>query len=157
MSSVKPPVLYRHTQRAPLHFLLWLVALACVAGALLAEDVVAASVALAAAALLVAALALCFQSLTVRDGGQVLVIRFGPIPLFRRTVRYAEIRSVRSGRSALIDGWGIHWMPGRGWTWNLWGRDCVDLEFEHGTLRIGTDDLEGLLAFLRERVARRDA
>ncbi len=157
MRTPSPPRRYHHKQRAPLHLLLWVIALACAAAALGAGDVVAASVGLACAALLVGALALCFQSLTIRDGGDALEIRFGPVPLFQRRVSYAEIRAVRPARSALIDGWGIHWMPGRGWTWNLWGRDCVELDLEHATLRLGTDDREGLCDFLRTRGGDRDA
>jgi hypothetical protein len=51
----------------------------------------------------------------------VLVIRFGPIPLFRRTVRYADIQKVEVGRTLILDGWGIHFSIRGGWVWNLWG------------------------------------
>lgn len=39
-----------------------------------------------------------------------------------------------------------------GWFWNIWGRDCVVLHLDQGTLRIGTDDPENLEAFLRQRI-----
>ena len=56
-----------------------------------------------------------------------LALRFGPLPVLRKTFRYADITGVEIGRTSVIDGWGIHYMPGRGWTYNLWGFNCVKL------------------------------
>lgn len=47
--------------------------------------------------LLIASLATCFHYLTVEDQGELLAIRFGPVPLFHRRVRYADIKSVQIG------------------------------------------------------------
>ena len=103
--------------------------------------------------LLIALLAPCFHHLTVVDQGDVLAIRFGPVPLFGRTVKYADIGSVEIGRTLLLDGWGIHLSIRDGWVWNLWGRACVMVHFKNGgTLRIGTDDAEKLAAFLEGKV-----
>ena len=55
-----------------------------------------------------ALLASAFHQLTVEDQGDHLAIRFGPLPLFRRKVRYAEIEKVEVGRTLILDGWGIH-------------------------------------------------
>jgi hypothetical protein len=33
----------------------------------------------------------------------------GPLPLFRRTVLYADIAGVEVGRTLIPDGWGIHY------------------------------------------------
>jgi hypothetical protein len=86
----------------------------------------------------------------------VLAIRFGPVPLFHRTVRYADIGSVEVGRTLLLDGWGIHYSVRGGWVWNLWGRTCVVVHFKDGgTLRIGTDDADDLVAYLRSRIGER--
>lgn len=52
--------------------------------------------------------------------------------------------------STLSEGWGIHFGP-RGWIWNIWGRGVVELEFDKGRLRVGTDDSEGLIELLQER------
>jgi len=104
-----------------------------------------------------ALLSFCFRTLTVRDGGDALQIRFGPIPLFQRRVPYALIDAVRPGRSTLMDGWGVHWAPGRGWTWNLWGRDCVECSCAGKTLRIGSDDCAELTRFLSGLLAERCA
>jgi len=106
-------------------------------------------------ALLFVLLALSFATLTVRDCGARLALRFGPLPLFRRSVPYASVRGVRVARSDLVDGWGIHWLPGRGWIWNIHGRDCVGLDLEGGRLRIGTSDPEGLAALVAARIGSR--
>lgn len=103
--------------------------------------------------LLMLVLAGALRHLSVEDQGNVLAVRFGPIPLFRRTVRYADIGSVEVGRTLLLDGWGIHLSIRGGWVWNLWGRTCVVVSFKDGgTLRIGTDDAENLVEFLRSKV-----
>ena len=71
----------------------------------------------------------------------MLAIRFGPVPLFRRTVRYTDIEKVEVGRTLILEGWGIHYSIRGGWVWNLWGRDCVVVHFKNGgVLRIATDD-----------------
>jgi hypothetical protein len=68
---------------------------------------------------LIALLAPAFHHLTVEDQGKVLAIRFGPVPLFRRTVRNADIESVEVGRTLFLDGWGIQYSIRGGWVWNL--------------------------------------
>ena len=74
------------------------------------------------------------------------------MPLFRRRVRYEDIRDVEIGRTVLLEGWGIHMSPRGGWVWNIWGRDCVVIHLETGTLRVGTDDDANLEALLRQRI-----
>ncbi len=98
-------------------------------------------------------LAPAFHHLTVEDQGEVLAIRFGPLLLFRRTVRYADIVKIEVGRTLLLDGWGIHLSIRGGWVWNLRGRDCVVVHFRSVTLRIGTDDAENLARFLEAKIA----
>jgi len=63
----------------------------------------------AAVGLLLALLAPAFHHLTVVDEGDRLAIRFGPLPLFRRAVRYDDIERVEVGRTLLLDGRGIHY------------------------------------------------
>ncbi len=65
---------------------------------------------------------------------------------------YNEIKSVETGRTLLLDGWGIHMSIRGGWVWNIWGRDCVVLHLKKGTLRIGTDDAENLAGFIEQRI-----
>jgi hypothetical protein len=58
---------------------------------------------------------------------------------------------VKRSRSKVVDGWGIHCVVGRGWTWNLWGFDCVELRVKGTTYRIGSDDADALARFLQSR------
>jgi hypothetical protein len=139
---------YEHTQQGHLDWILVACSLVCAAGAFFtAADPVAFYVLLSIAAACFV-LSLTFGSLTVRDEGQRLAVRYGPWPLFRTQVLYEDVTGLRRGRSRLIDGWGIHWVPGRGWTYNLWGMDCVELQLGNRTTRIGTDDPDNLATFL---------
>jgi hypothetical protein len=97
-------------------------------------------------------LAASFHHLTVEDERERLLVSFGPIRLFRRAILYEDIVSVETGRTTILDGWGIHMSSRGGWVWNLWGRDCVVLCLRKGTLRIGTDDADGLAEFLKSRL-----
>jgi len=147
----KPPD-YSHTQQAPLCLILYASALACFILAWRIDDTPGIYIG-GGVGLLIALLAPAFHHLTVEDQGDGLVIRFGPVRLFRRTVRYADIESVEVGRTLLLDGWGIHQSIRGGWVWNLWGRACVVVRFKKGgTLRIGTDDAENLAGFLEGKV-----
>ena len=94
--------------------------------------------------------------LIVEDQGDDLAIRFGPVPVFRKRIRYDDILEAEKGRTSFLDGWGIHWNPWGGWVWNIWGYDCVALRLKRGTFRVGTDDAENLLNFLQERLAERN-
>lgn len=86
--------------------------------------------------------------LTVEDEGDQLALRFGPLPLFRKRIRYDDIIGAEKGRTTFMDGWGIH-----GNVWNVWGFDCVVLRLKSSTvLKVGTDDAEGLVVFLKERL-----
>jgi hypothetical protein len=146
---------YAHTQRGGLHWFLWPIVAACVFGAVSARGPEAGWIVLVLLLVggLTLALSFCFRTLTIEDRGDVLDVRYGPVALFRRRIPYAAIQSATPGRSRLIDGFGVHWMPGRGWTWNLWGFDCVELVVEGRRTRLGTDDREALVAFLQRRIA----
>lgn len=145
---------YSHTQRSPLHYLLLLPAAVLVAIGLLQDADPEASILLGVVAGVLILLSFSFQHLTVEDEGDRLRARFGPIPLFQTSVRYEDITDVRAARSSLLDGWGIHWVPGRGWTYNLWGFGCVELRRHGRILRIGTDEPEELAAFVNSRIRR---
>lgn len=142
---------YRHTQTAPLGLILLGSGFVCFALGWVVEEP-GNLVALPVGAVL-AFVGLCFHHLTVADEGEALAIRFGPLPLFRRRVRYADMTKVETGRTLLLDGWGIHYSVRGGWVWNLWGRDCVVVHLRHSVLRIGSDDAPGLARFLQDRIA----
>ena len=143
---------YDHTQRAPLHWLLYPPAGLLLVMGWLNRGQPLLALALCGAATLMFALAFSFQHLRIRDEGSWLAIRYGPLPLFRTRISYADISSVELGRSSWIDGWGIHWIPGRGYTYNLWGFECAKLDMRGRTVRIGTDDAEKLIAFLKTKL-----
>jgi hypothetical protein len=98
---------YLHTQKAPLCLNLYGLALVCVLLTWLVGETSGFFIG-SGVGLLIAFLAPAFHHLTIIDQGDVLAIRFGPIPLFRRTVRYADIEKVEVGRTLILDGWGIH-------------------------------------------------
>jgi len=145
---------YEHTQWAPMCWLILLPGLAIlfVVGMFAGDGDVVIPLTLTGAALV--ALAFSFRSLRVVDEDDWLAIRFGPLPLFRKRIAYTDILAAEPGKTTVIDGWGIHWVPGRGWTYNLWGFDCVRLTLTRSrTIRVGTDDPEGLARFLQQRRA----
>lgn len=142
---------YSHTQRSPLGVILLLVGLAVVgAGWLFPVPPLMRMILTVGAAALVFG-GFCFATLTIEDRGDVLLLRYGPIPLFRFRFRYQDISSVETARSDLLDGLGVHYVPIRGWIYNLWGFDCVRVTYRGRHVRMGTDDVEGLVAFLREK------
>ncbi len=147
---------YEHTQKGGLHWLLFATAVVCALGGTLVlargEHDAWAAWLLYGVGVLIAALASCFASLTIRGEEGGLRVRFGPVGLFRTYVPYARITSAEPGRTRLIDGLGVHWVPGRGWTWNLWGFDCVVLQVDGKPMRIGTNDAEALAAFVQSRI-----
>jgi len=142
---------YQHTQTGPIAPALFVVAIGFVIAAGLSGDpgLRVAFGAIAAAAALVAA---TIATLTVEDLGDHLKVRFGPLPLIARRIAYSDISAVAVGRTSLFDGHGIHWFPGRGWTFNLWSRDCVELTVNGRRLRIGSPDAANLARFLQSRI-----
>jgi len=148
---------YDHTQKAPLHLIFYPIVIVLVVLAWIGRDqtpVILSTLGVAATLVLVA---LMFKQLTVRDEGEWLAIRYGPLPVFRKLIPYSNIESVELGRSSVIDGWGIHWIPGRGFTYNLWGFDCAILMVEGRIYRIGSDEAENLVTFLRDKVPDEEA
>lgn len=145
---------YCHTQTAPLYLLLIAVGLGMLSGAWLVPEQTVQIILVSSGGIMFL-LAISFRQLTVSDEMDQLLISFGPLPFFRRRISYANIASVEQNRTTALDGWGIHLSPGGGWTWNLWGFDCVDVYFKQGRrMRIGTDDPEGLEVFLKSQIGR---
>lgn len=147
-----PNMEYEKTQRGGLHHILHIAAAAMLLGAWFARAETPVTAILIGAAGLLAVLSLMFATLTVRDEGDWLALRYGPMPGFRKRIRYAEITSVEPSRTSIIDGWGIHYIPGRGMTYNLWGFGCVKLTLGRKVIRIGSDDVDNLAAFLRRKI-----
>jgi hypothetical protein len=148
---------YSHTQRAPLGTILSTVGVAILAVALFVRDAPGVPYILGAAAAIMVLAGLMFGHLTVRDEGDHLAVRFGPLPVFRTQIAYAKMTSAEPDRTSIIDGWGIHYVPWRGATYNLWGFGCVKITLGSRVIRVGTDDVEGLTDFLQRKVSEPDA
>jgi hypothetical protein len=141
---------YNHTQHGRRHNVLFAFAFASLSDAWLVrgESIVATLLAIAAT---FALCGLMFGSLTIRDEGPWLSLRFGRLPVFRKRIRYADITCVETGHISLLDGWGIHYFPGRGWTYNIFGLDCVKLTLGRKIIRVGTGDAENLVKVICKR------
>lgn len=66
----------------------------------------------------------------------------------KKLIDRASVSDVRFHRNSWLEGWGLRkvW---RGWMWNVWGLDSVELVLNTGKIfRIGTDDATGLMAAL---------
>lgn len=104
-------------------------------------------------ALLLYALSFVFGQLKVEDRGEFLLVSFGPLPLIRRKIRYADIASAELYPGGLLkDGWGVHWTS-KGWSWNVGGSCRVRFLFKRGgAFIVGSDDDEGLLDHINAKL-----
>jgi hypothetical protein len=143
---------YRHTQRGPWCLLLYAMAVGFLVAAWFVQLPELAYV-FALSGVILAVVAASFHYLAVEDEFDRLVIRFGPLPFFRRSISYDNILDVQIGQTTFLDGWGIHMSMRGGWVWNIWGYDCVELRLRKGMPRVGTDDPQNLAAFLQQRLS----
>lgn len=141
---------YQHTQTSPLGVAFAVAAGGCLAGLAVTDDRVIRTLCLAMA-VIAALFAAMFSRLSFTETDGALRVRFGPLPWGGTSVRYDRVRRARRTRTSLFDGLGIHWFPGRGWTFNLWGRDCVEVATDRGVVRLGTDAPDDLVAHLQQR------
>lgn len=97
------------------------------------------------------ATAMLFYSMTVLVTGSDLVIRFGP-GIVRKRIPLSRIRDVKAVRNPWYYGWGIHLTP-HGWLYNVAGLAAVEVDLASGRrFRIGTDDPQGLMQALKQRI-----
>ena len=144
---------YDHVQKGVLQPILLAVAVLCLAGFLLTEGPPPHRVIILALAVACGALSFAFSWLAVRDEGERLSVRFGPLPLFRTSIAYSSIVAVEKTRSHPVSGWGIHYTR-KGTLWNIAGRDCVRIETGQKSLLVGTDEPERLAEFLEGKMPR---
>ena len=86
-----------------------------------------------------------FYALTVEIQNNVIRCRFG-IGLIRKSISLSEIQAVRAVQNPWYAGWGIRWIPGQYWLWNVSGFKAVELTMKDGKkFRIGTDEPEALV------------
>jgi len=150
---------YDHTQYGWIHYLLALPAAGGIVSAFLSQEDATAFIFLIGVAVIFLVFGSCFVHLRVRDAGEGLEVRFGPIGVWGTTVRYEDMASAAVGRTTFWDGWGMHGWPGGSVIYNVSGRDCVIVTFKRprGFLRfklmkIGTDEPKALAAFLSSRI-----
>lgn len=143
---------YRHRQTGWLHHLLYAVGGVMVVSAWFVRADPAPSIILLCTGVVIVLFAPAFHHMTVEDEVDCLAIRYGPLPIFRKRIPYAAITNVQPDRSSVIDGWGIHYVPLRGWTYNLSGLDCVKLDLGSKVIRVGSDDVDNLVTFLRAKI-----
>jgi hypothetical protein len=143
---------YEHTQKGKLHLILYFAAFSLLAfGWIIRHDHFGAGL-LFCGALVCLIFGFSVHTLTVKDQGDSLEIFSGPLPLFRKNIKYSEIEDVQISRSNILDGWGLHYGIGRGWIINIWGFDCVALIIRKKEFRIGTNDKKRLFGFLKQRL-----
>jgi hypothetical protein len=147
---------YSNTQRAPLGLILYTVGIVILVAPCLFEMPPFSATILVVTGLLILGTGLMFGHLTVRDEGENLMVRYGPLPMFYTSIRYADVTNAQRDRTSVVDGWGIHYVPWRGWTYNLWGFDCVKISIGERIIRVGTDDPDNLTEFLRTKITRPD-
>ena len=146
---------YQHTQRGPWSFVLLAVVASnlTLAVRLWGNEPAWASWLFLSVALLMTFMTFCFQSLTTTVSETSLRVHFGPIPLLEKKVLLEEIVSVRPEKSSLLDGWGVHWTPGKGWLYNMWGFDCLAINLGTRHFRVGTNDPDQLCEVLERAIS----
>jgi hypothetical protein len=86
-----------------------------------------------------------FFSLTVEIDKSTLTCRFG-VGLIQRNILLSDIDHARAVLNPWFVGWGIRWIPGGYWVWNVSGFQAVELTMKDGRrFRIGTDEPEALV------------
>jgi hypothetical protein len=107
-------------------------------------------VAMAVLILLLAGLGL-FGTLTVKVDEGLIEIQFGP-GVVRKGFPLKDVAACRAVKNPWYYGWGIH-LTQQGWVYNVSGLSAVELRMKNGrTYRIGTDDAEGLVRAIEERL-----
>ncbi|WP_406695621.1 hypothetical protein V5E97_31890 [Singulisphaera sp. Ch08] len=142
---------YQHTQNGPWSLLLYGIGVFTLGLGLLPWQEPLQTTWLSTLGGLLLLLGACFQNLTVTDEEDRLDIHFGPLPLFRKQIRYEDMQAVEVGRTTLLDGWGVHISPRGGWVWNIAGWECVVI-YHGGKTWLGTDDAENLAGFLKAKI-----
>lgn len=148
---------YDHTQQAPLWRILVAVGIGATTVAVLFSQRPPALFVGGIMAFVMFLTAGMFGHLRVWDEGSRLRVKFGPLPFFGTHIDYAKMTGVHREKSRFIDGWGIHSVPPKGMIINIWGRDCIAIEFgPKKMVRIGTDDPDGLEALLQGKLDNRE-
>jgi len=111
----------------------------------------------AAIVLLTPLLLSLFGTLTVSVDGERLLAKFG-IGLVRKSIPLSRIASFQPVRMRWLYGFGIHWIPFRGWLYNVSGLKAVEIILKSGKhMLIGTDEPDTLCRALEKSVPKEPA
>jgi len=147
------PGTYDHTQRGIIHHVLWILGISLMVGALAGMARPAAVYGIAVGGVISFVATFTFCHLRVRDMGDYLDARFGPVGLFGTRIRYADITGVEVYKISTLDGIGVHYTMSKGWLFNIRGGGCVTVTLAGGKKRsIGTDEPKPLAGFLRSKM-----
>ncbi|MFZ5518965.1 MAG: hypothetical protein ACOY90_20200 [Candidatus Zhuqueibacterota bacterium] len=90
-----------------------------------------------------------FYDLKVKISHNTILCSFG-IGLIQRRIPISEIAEAKTVQNPWYAGWGIRWLPGQYWMWNVSGLQAVELIFKDGRrFRIGTDEPEKLASAIQ--------
>ena len=144
---------YDHTQRGIIHHVLWILGVSLIVGAFAGMAHPAAVYGMAVGGVISFVATFTFCHLRVRDMGDYLSARFGPVGCFGTRIRYADITGVEVYKLTTLDGIGVHYTLSKGWLFNIRGGECVTVTLAGGKKRsIGTDEPERLAGFLRAKM-----
>ena len=102
--------------------------------------------------IIIAVMAL-FYSLNIEIANDLLICTFG-IGVIQKRIPLSKISQARVVKNPWYGGWGIHWIPGGCWLWNVSGMRGVELTFQDGhRLRLGTDEPEALVRSIESNKA----
>lgn len=90
---------YSHQQTAPLCLLIYILAVVFIVLGFIVENAPPIRWLFPPIGLLMLVVAASFHHLTVEDQGNVLSVRFGPVPLFRNTFKNSDIAKVEVGQT----------------------------------------------------------
>ncbi len=95
----------------------------------------------------------CFFSLQVTVDETLIRLKFG-MGLIRKEITLSDILSCARVKNFILSGWGVKRIGRiKGWSFNVSGWDAVELTLTNGQrIRIGTDDPEGLVKAVNERI-----
>jgi hypothetical protein len=100
---------------------------------------------------IMAIVTILFSSMTVQLDEDVLRWHFGP-SFWRNRLALAEIQEATAIKTKWYWGYGIKFFGPRRWLYNVSGTDAVELKLrDGGWVRLGTDDVAGLIQALRSR------
>jgi hypothetical protein len=104
--------------------------------------------AVTATLVVIAALTVWFSKLAVTIQDTTLTAAFG-LGRPHKTIDLSDVVTAKPVRNTWTQGTGIRKISG-GWMYNVWGLDAIEFTLHSGEIvRIGTNDLENLLASVR--------